>query len=119
MKRVLIVEDVLEVRAMLSELVSRVEGVGSIASVPNGFEARIELERRKPDVVLLDELLPGESSLDLLRELQARQIAVILMTGSSGAERPLPEGARSRWLKPGWESFEAGRIELAAAIRRI
>ena len=47
----------------------RVSGTAQVRD----WEARLELTRRRPALVLLDEILPGESSVDFLGEFVARR----------------------------------------------
>ncbi len=118
MRRVLIVEDVEAMRELLVELLDGIPGVEVSGKAGTGPEARLELDRRRPDLVLLDEVLPGESSLDLLGDILRRKIPVILVTGMSGVGRPLPLGAILRLRKPSWNTLEADRFRFAEALRK-
>lgn len=84
----------------------------------NIWEARMELERRRPDLVLLDEVLPGESSLDFLKELVTRKIPALLLTGMENPTHEIPPGAGGRLMKPGWKSPDPERALLLEAIRK-
>lgn len=78
----------------------------------NGAEARFELGRRRPGIVLLDEILPGESALDLLEEFRSEEIPVVLMTsleGRSAQQVVLPPGAYGRVIKPTFRSWQTDR----------
>lgn len=114
--RILIVEDVDEMREWLATLLEGIEGIRVSAKVRNGWEAREELMRRRPDLVLLDEILPGESSRDLLDELKSEGIPTVLMTGVSEPTHAIPVGAASRIVKPDWREAESGRDRLREAI---
>jgi chemotaxis response regulator CheB len=115
---VLFVEDVPEMRALLEHVLQGIEGIKISGMAQNTFEARLELSRRRPDLVLLDEVLPGESSLDLLAEIRVRRIPVILITSMEKPlpGLPLPPGALERISKPGWESVEEDRQRIKKAI---
>lgn len=113
---VMVVEDVDEMRELIEQVLTGTEGLILMKSARNGFEARLELNRRCPQVLLLDEILPGESSLDLLQEFVARGVSVILMTGLSDATHSLPSEAFSRISKPGWDSMKSDRERLKAEI---
>jgi chemotaxis response regulator CheB len=114
--RVLIVEDVETMRELLRELVSGIPGCRVSSTSRNTAEARVEVHRRRPDVVLLDEVLPGESSLDFLAELRALSIPAILVTGLEDRTHPLPDGARARLAKPTWESLGEDRQRFAREL---
>jgi chemotaxis response regulator CheB len=108
--RVLIIEDVDSMRELLEHMLRGLPGFQFSGSARNGAEARFELLRRRPDLVWMDEVLPGESSLELLEEFRAEQIPVILLTSMKGRtpqEVPLPDGALGRLFKPEWRTLEA------------
>jgi DNA-binding NtrC family response regulator len=115
---VLVVEDVDEMKALLEFLLKDVQGLKISGLARNGFEARLSLSRNRPQIVLLDEVLPGESSHDLLQEIHQQGIPVLLMTSLEGKSsvRALPSGACARITKPGWESIEQDRTRIAQLI---
>ena len=116
MTQVLIVEDVEEMREMIAGLLGEATGIKVSGKAANTWEARLEIDRRRPDVVLLDELLPGESSFDLLKELDELRIGVVLMTGMEDRTGALPKGASSRIIKPDWDSFAESTPRLVSAL---
>jgi DNA-binding response OmpR family regulator len=116
--RILIVEDVDTMRYLLGIVLSDVPGMSVSGMAANGWEARLELSRRRPDIVLLDEVLPGESSIELLAELRASGIPVLMITGMESPAHPIPEGAEGRILKPGWKSVAEDRERIQASILR-
>ncbi len=118
-RRVLIVEDVDSMRALLDLTIREIEGLSVSGLASNGIEARFEFTRRFPDLVLLDEVLPGESSLDLLAELKSLSIPVILLTGLMGRTEPLPEGALHRLVKPAWKTLDQDRARIAQVIQSV
>ena len=77
-------------------------------------------DRRRPDLVLLDLMLPGEGGLSILRRLRAqaatRELPIILLT-AKGAEldrvRGLEEGADDYIAKP------FGILELVARVKAL
>jgi two-component system response regulator CitB len=116
---VLIVEDVDMMRGLLSQVVSGIPGFKVSGAVRNGWDARIELTRRHPDVVLLDEVLPGESSHDLLNEMVQQGISVILVTGLEDPRHPLPVGALGRLSKPSWDTLSQDQARFGAAFKKF
>lgn len=114
---VLVVEDVDPMRELLKEALGRADGIRLSGAVRNTWEARREVLRRRPDLVLLDEVLPGESSVDFLQELVADGMAVVMMTGMDEREGEIPEGALARVFKPGWDTLEADSRRLRNALR--
>ena len=80
----------------------------------------MEIERHKPDIILLDEVLPGESSLDLLRTFHKRNLPVILVTGITvDPGMVVPEGAVFRLEKPTWDSFEGDKARFEKAVAKV
>ncbi len=113
---ILIVEDVSEMRELLKFILSGVQGVWVSGLAKNGFEARMEASRSKPDLVLLDEVLSGESSYDLLNEFCLSGMPVLLMTGMESPSPDLPLKALGRMLKPGWKSIEEDRARIQKVL---
>jgi CheY-like chemotaxis protein len=113
---ILIVEDVDEMRELLRMLLEPIEGVKVTGVAKNGFQARMEVSKNRPDLVLLDEILPGESSYDLLEEWALLHIPVILITGFFEADRPVPPFALGRLEKPGWDTLEMDRERIKKYI---
>jgi response regulator of citrate/malate metabolism len=117
--RVLIIDDVEEMRLLLREILQGIPGVTVSGLAQNTAEARLEIARRRPDLCLLDEILPGESSLDLLKELQTEGIPVILITGVSEPKHEIPAGAADRWVKPSWDNQDRDQRRIEAAMTRV
>lgn len=115
-KSVLIVEDVEEMKLMIEQLISGMSQFKVSGSASHVTEARLELTRRRPSLVLLDEILPGESSVDFLQELVAEGIPVVLMTGVENPTHGLPKGAKARVIKPDWRSLDEARAAIEAQL---
>ncbi len=105
-KKILLIEDVPAMAELMSQVIERIPGVKLSAVAQNTWEARLAISRAKPDLVLLDEILPGESSGEFLKELNGEGIPVILITSMENPTHALPRGALSRLSKPGWDSFD-------------
>lgn len=103
---VLIVDDNQVIRSTL-EVLLRDEGY-TVTVAEDGRMAREAVRRARPDVVLLDLMLPAVSGWDLLREWQragvTANVAVIVMSAALGLEeeaaRLLALGARACLPKP-------------------
>ena len=74
---VLIVDDDAEVRRLLGEYLER-NGMRVTLAVDGG-EMRRALEASRPDLVVLDVMLPGEDGLALCRDLRARSTLPVIM----------------------------------------
>jgi DNA-binding response OmpR family regulator len=80
MTTVLLVEDSLTETEVLTRYL-RQAGL-RVVSVTSGEEAHIKLQGSKPDLVILDVILPGQSGFELCRELKTnsstQQIPVVI-----------------------------------------
>ena len=89
MKKILIVEDEQSLLKLL-EITFKSAGYEVIKAI-NGEEARASIASSKPNLILLDILLPGESGLVILEKLkqnkQTRDIPVVVLTNFSEPER--------------------------------
>jgi len=97
----------------------------AVTPVPNGEDALAELGRRRYDVVLLDEMMPGLGGLGTLDEIKARDHAVPVILVTKSEEETLMNDAIGRHIsdyliKPVHPSqvllackrvFDAGRLQ--------
>ena len=104
-KQVLIVEDEDHIALALDWLLTR-EGYGH-TRVSTGPEALPAARARRPDLVLLDVMLPGRSGYDICRDLRAdpalATIRILMMTARGSAleqKRGLDHGADGFIAKP-------------------
>jgi CheY-like chemotaxis protein len=83
MKRVLIVDDAIDLGRLLQDALKTIHPDISISVVPSAEEALLESTRFTLDVLITDLRLPGMTGLDLIRKIRVRQpnVKVILMTG--------------------------------------
>ncbi len=99
-----IVEDNDTVRQTLSELIESTPSFQCICTCATAKEAMIEIPRAKPQVVLMDIHLPGESGIACTAKLKARlpDLQVIILTVYKDTElifRALKAGASGYLLK--------------------
>lgn len=108
-RTVLVVDDDAQMRALLRDVL-RHDGFRVIEG-GSGPEALAELERARPDVVILDKEIPEPGGLDVLSWARRRfpELPVALVTAFGGpavAEEALRRGASLYLEKP----FRLGRI---------
>ena len=116
--RVLIVDDHAVVRAGLRMLIDAEEDMETVAEAGTVREAIFEARTSKPDLVLMDVVMPGESGLEgapkLLHEHPEVKILVLSMQDDPRYVREaFAAGASGYVLK------EAADAELVAAIREV
>ncbi len=84
-KHLLVVEDDPHIRIGLVEALSS-EGY-EVSEVSNGTQALPMIRERRPDLILLDVMLPGKSGFDVCREVRAAKITTpVLMLTAKGQE---------------------------------
>jgi two-component system response regulator MtrA len=117
--RVLVVDDDASLSEMLS-IVLRQEGFGS-RMVSRGDEAMAAFREYRPDVVLLDLMLPGKDGIDVCREIRAESGVPIVMLTAKGDTIDivvgLESGADDYVVKPFKPKELVARIR--ARVRRI
>ena len=70
--KALIVDDNEDIRALLRAVIERAnEGLEVAAEAADGLEALARWREHRPDVVILDERMPGTSGLDVAAEILA------------------------------------------------
>jgi CheY-like chemotaxis protein len=115
MKLVLIVDDEYAFAEALNALLTEEQYVAICAA--NGAEALLRMNERRPDVLLVDVMMPGMSGLDLARHLRTSPdfstIPLIIMSAAPVAAAALAQGAAAFLRKP----FDLAL--LLATLRRI
>jgi CheY-like chemotaxis protein len=104
-KRILLVDDQIDIRRMLRAALETLDAEIEILDVPSGEEALLEAVRSSVDLLISDLRLAGMSGLELKRKLAARlpDIQVILMTGVTDPDvrrQAAEAGAAAFFIKP-------------------
>jgi two-component system OmpR family response regulator len=81
---IMIVEDDREIRSLLADLLTR-EGYAAVC-VENGAAMDRALLQARPDLIVLDIMLPGEDGLSICRRLRAKRCTPILMLTAKGED---------------------------------
>jgi DNA-binding NtrC family response regulator len=102
MPHALIVDDDVDTLESLGELVARESF--TVATAANLKEAREQMVLRRPDVVLLDLMLPDGDGMDLFQDVESRaSTEVVLITGHASIETSIEAlrlGAADYLIKP-------------------
>ena len=115
--RLLLVDDDAALRALVRTTFEAVDL--AVEEAENAREARRRIAERRPDVIVLDVLMPGESGLDLCRSLKAdpatSSIPIVLLSGSDGGTLVASDaaGADAYVRKP------FSPLELLAVVERL
>ena len=116
--RVLIVDDHAVVRTGIRLLLDQEEGIEAVGEASSGRDAIFEARSLKPDVILMDVVMPGGSGLDviptLLKEQPGTKVLVLSMQDDPRYVREaFAAGATGYVLK------EAADVEVVAAVREV
>ncbi len=116
--RVLVVDDHPVVRHGLRTFLSSREGIDVVGEAGSGEAAVAEAERLRPDVVLLDLVMPGAGGLAAIRRLRSLlpDVQVLVLTSFSSEDQVIPAvqaGAAGYLLK------DVAPAELEAAVRAV
>ncbi|MES2856737.1 MAG: response regulator transcription factor, partial [Bdellovibrionota bacterium] len=117
--KVMIVEDESDIREILTNLLQD-EGFDVVA-LENGMRIMAELTQHRPDLLLLDQLLPGKTGVEAVREVRASdafaRLPIIMVTGLSGEDDKVAAfdlGADDYVTKPFYPKELAARIKALA-----
>ena len=104
--KVLVVDDSLTMRALISRALDGIPGVDVVGAADGAAEARVEVARLKPDVMTLDIEMPGMSGIEYLAEIMSTKPMPVIMfstlteAGASASVEALRLGAVDCFPKP-------------------
>lgn len=116
--RLLIADDHAIIRKGIRAVLENVPDIELVGEVTNGREAVAEAERLRPDVILMDLVMPEMDGIEAIRRIRARQprVRLLVLTTFAGEDRILPAikaGATGYHLK------DSSPQELVEAIRQV
>lgn len=121
---VLIVDDSKACRAWLSELLAESGEFRVVAEAGSGGEAVELLDRIRPDVVVLDLVMPDLDGLTVARRIMEHNpLPIVVLSGqsmqelSANAERLVQSGVITVMAKPASLADESWRSSLLRALR--
>ncbi len=114
--RVLVVDDHPVVRQGLRSFLSSREGIEVVGEAGDAEAAMVELRRTRPDVVLMDLIMPGGGGVAAIRRINAEhpEVQTLVLTSFSSEDDVIPAvaaGAAGYLLK------DVAPAELEAAVR--
>lgn len=117
--KVMIVEDEADIREILRNLLEE-EGF-QVVALETGLNIMEELIQHRPDLLLLDQILPGKTGVEAVKEVRASngfsKLPIIMVTGLSGEDdkvNALDLGADDYVTKPFYPKELAARIKALA-----
>ena len=123
--KLLIVEDNAELRRMLKDFFEMQEDVAVVATASNGVDALACIEESKPDVMLLDMIMPQMDGFELLTRLRQNKIEprpeVIALTAlcrDDFISRTIELGVQYYMVKPFDFALLHQRIIESAGVRK-
>ncbi|HOX46935.1 MAG TPA: response regulator [Myxococcota bacterium] len=122
--RILVVDDDPQVCSMMRQVLAR-EGFGVLVAA-DGPSALEVVARERPDLVLLDLVMPGMDGMEVLRTLKTREssdfLPIILLTGQGDMDtrlRGLKLGADDYLTKPASPRELLARVDALLRIKRM
>lgn len=108
--KILIVDDSAFMRTILKDIVAESKWAGSeIIEAENGDEAVAKCQASKPDLLLLDIVMPGKDGIEVLKEIGFSAPSVVIVS-SMGQDNVIDQakslGAKDYIVKP----FDAKRV---------
>lgn len=90
--QVLLVDDHAMVRKGMKALLNEYEGISVVGEATNGLKALELVERLKPDVVLMDLLMPGMDGIEAIKRILAIQPhqRILVLTGYLRDDKLIP-----------------------------
>jgi two-component system chemotaxis response regulator CheB len=127
MKRVLIVDDSLVYRKIITTIIEKINGVRLAGQARDGIDALEKTEKLTPDIITLDIEMPRMNGIEALRQLKKHypDIPVIMLSSTTKFGRDatitaLNEGAFSFIAKPDTDHLDGTELlysQLSAAIK--
>jgi len=116
--RVFVTDDHSIVRKGIKAILELIPDIQMIGEASNGQEAVERVDETKPDVVLMDLVLPKMDGIEAIRQIKARQpdVRILVLTTFAGEDKVFPAikaGALGYQLK------DSDPDELVAAIRQV
>jgi two-component system phosphate regulon response regulator PhoB len=113
--KVLIVEDE---ESLVTLLTYNLEAEGyNVFHVASGSDAMLVLNEEKPDIVILDWMLPGLAGIEICRQIRARQdtkaLPIIMLTARG------EEGDRIRGLQTGADDYVVKPFSVSELVARV
>lgn len=118
MKRVLVVEDQTILRDLICRLLESYPDIEILGAIGDGQVALDEIREKKPDIVILDIMLPSLNGVEVLRQLKTTEQKTSVLIFSAFPSKSMVK----KVLEAGIEGFvekDASLSELEVAIEKI
>ena len=118
MKRVVVVEDQTILRDLICRLLESYPGIEVVGALADGHEALREINEKRPDIVVLDIMLPQLNGVEVLRQLKNADRKPDILIFSAFPSKNVVK----KVLEAGIEGFiekDANLNELEVAIEKI
>ena len=106
--RVLIVDDEPDVRRLLEVVLGVEEGISVVGTADSAQRALEVVQENEPDLVVLDNRMPGGDGVHIVPELRARGVRVVMYTADDSPE-----------LREAVRVHEAGYVRKSGEISQL
>jgi two-component system, NarL family, response regulator LiaR len=118
--RVLVVDDHAVVRKGIRALLAEIEGIDVVGEAGDGQEAVAQADALRPDVILMDLVMPGVDGIEATRQIAAGEAGppILVLTSFAGDDKVFPAikaGALGYLLK---DSEPADLVEAIQQVHR-
>ncbi len=114
-KKILIVDDDVSIQRVLSKMLTDLKYETAVAS--DGFEAGIKVVQFKPDLIILDLIMPGMDGFEVCKLIRANSatahIKILTFTGYDTEEN------REKILRAGADAYMAKPVDRAVLLTKI
>ena len=110
---ILIIDDEEEIVKIIKQFFERQSGGYALASASDGISAMIEVGRMKPDLLILDIMIPGVDGIEVCRRIKAdttNKTAIIAISGQPQNEKKI--------LQAGADAFMAKPLDLEKLLEQ-
>ncbi|MDT8446255.1 MAG: chemotaxis-specific protein-glutamate methyltransferase CheB [bacterium] len=124
--KIMVVDDTITYRQILSKVVESIEGTELLASASSGRTALMKMEANQPDLVFLDVMMPEMDGIETLKHIKAKypKVEVVMVSGADKEAanitlQSLEAGALDFVAKPQASSMQEGLEQLTQALAPV
>lgn len=111
--KLLLVDDEEDIRTILEYNLSKIKL--NIQTAKNSAEALLKFENFKPDIVILDIMLPGQDGIEICNEIRSKNSSCFILMLSASAD----DYTKIKAYKAGCDDFVSKPINIQLLTKKI